>query len=191
MNNARYLVTAIFIVVFAFATADLSEAQSTRRDYMTDEEIELVRDAQDIDARIDVLIKMIDRRFVALNVNAGGAAVPNKETSKWGAAPKGSRIELLDDIRRLLDKAIGDIDNVAAHPVNYDADKDRSEKEKKRDSQRFPSSVRALALAAKRFQPALKTLLDKSTDEKERGLILESLESCDEIVAAAANKLSG
>ena len=176
------LVALIAITVCLFA----NDAAAQRRDYMTDAEIELVRDAQDIDLRIDVLIKMIDRRFAALNMNVGGAKIPDKESSKWGPAPTGTRMELLDDIRKLLDKAVDDVDNVSKHPdvVRYDTVQNRSEKQKKKAEMRFPNSVRDLAASAKRYQPALKTLLDASKDEKEKGVILASLESCDEIVAA-------
>ena len=159
-------------------------AQS-RRDYMTEAEIEIVRDAQDIDTRVEVLTKMIDRRFAILNVDVGGTKVPDKETDKWGAAPTGTRTQMLDDIRNLLQKAIDDIDNVASHPVDYNIDKDRSEKQKKRDAQRFPNSVRELAASARRYQPALKALLEKSTDERDKGLILAALESCNEVIAAS------
>ena len=178
-----YLTYLFFLTVVLLGLVSVTSAQS-RRDYMTDAEIELVRDAQDIDLRIDVLIKMIDRRFTALGVEVGGAKVPDKETSLWGQAPTGSRTEMLDDIRKLLDKAIDDIDNVAAHPVKYDVEPNRSEKQKKKDEQRFPSSMKHLAESAKRYQPALKSLIVKSTDEKEKGLIMASLEACDEVIAA-------
>jgi hypothetical protein len=173
------LLAVLSICLFA------GSASAQRRDYMTDAEIELVRGAQDIDLRIDVLIKMIDRRFAVLNMNVGGTKIPDKESSKWGPAPTGTRIEILDDIRKLLDKAVDDVDNVSMHPdaIRYDTVQ-RSEKQKKKDEMRFPNSVRDLAASAKRYQPALKTLLDTSKDEKEKGLILASLESCDEIVAA-------
>jgi len=171
---------AVLLVFYAGA----ARSQTTHRDYMTDAEIELVRDAQDIDLRIDVLIKMIDRRFRALKMNVGGATIPSKETDKWGSAPTGSQMEILDDIRKLLQKAIDDIDNVAAHPAKYDVEKTRSEKQKKKDSTRFPDSVKNLAAAAKRYQPALKTLLDHSKDEREKGLILDAINSCDEVLTA-------
>src|SRR5262249_22942317 len=135
---------------------------------------------------IDVLTRMIDRRFAVLKVDVGGPSVPSNDSRKWGAAPSGTKAELLADIKKLLEKAIDDIDNVAAHPVDYSADKDRSEKQKKKDAQRFPSAVRNLAVAARRYQPALKTLADKTTDEREKGLISASLEFCDEIVSASA-----
>jgi len=189
MNRLRLFCLFSLVLLIPFAVVSAS-AQSSHRDYMTDDETELVRDAQDIDLRVDVLIKMVDRRFAVLKINVGGAAIPSKETDKWGAAPTGSQIEILDDIRKLLEKAIDDIDNVASHPVNYDVAGARSDKQKKKDSLRFPDSVRNLATAAKRYQPALKILLDNSKDEREKGLILNALESCDEILAAS-NKPSG
>jgi len=183
-NSATHFISIVFVTAMFLVLATAASAQSSRRDYMTDAEIELVRDAQDIDLRVDVLIKMIDRRFLVLGVNVGGAKVPDKETSLWGPAPTGSRIEMIDDIHKLLDKAIDDIDNVAAHPVKYDVNPNRSEKQKKKDEQRFPDSMKHLAESARRYQPALKSLLDKAADEKEKGLIMASLESCDEVIAA-------
>ena len=174
------LFTAFGMVFFSFVNAN---AQS-RRDYMTDAEIELVRDAQDIDLRIDVLTKMIDRRFAVLKLDVGGAKIPNKETDKWGPAPEGTRMEILDDIRKLLDKAIDDIDDTAMHPNKVIIDPNKPDKVKKTDEARFPSSVKNLAASAKRYQPALKSLLDKTTDEREKGLILGAIDSCDEIIAA-------
>ena len=177
--------TLVFLVGSMIASfAAFVPAQSSSRDYMTDAEIELVRDAQDIDARIDVLTKMIDRRFAALNINVGGATISSKESDKWGPAPAGSRIELIEDIRKLLDKAIDDIDNVAAHPAKIQEDVVRSEKQKEKEKLRFPSSVKNLAAAARRYQPALKSMLEKAADEKEKGSIMNALESCDEILAA-------
>ena len=187
MKNRRSLLILFVVLPLMMAGfAIVSAAQSSRRDYMTDAEIELVRDAQDIDERVAVLTRMIDRRFAVLKLDVGGAAIPSKETDKWGPAPTGTRTELLDDIRKLLQKAIDDVDNVASHPVNYEVDKDRSEKQKKKDAQRFPNSVRNLAAAARRYQPGLKALLDQSRDEREKGLILDAINSCDEVLAATA-----
>jgi hypothetical protein len=180
-----WLITAI-LSSLSFLLLSSPVAAQAPRDYMTDDEIELVRDAQDIDERIDVLTKMIDRRFAALKVDVSGQSVPAKDSTKWGPAPTGTKTELLDDIKKLLQKAIDDLDNVASHPIDYAADKDRSEKQKKKDAQRFPNAVRNLAAAAHRYQPPLKTLLDKTTDEREKGLILGSLEFCDEIISASS-----
>lgn len=183
MSKFRFLLL-VAIATFLLGCLLSTDAAAQRRDYMTDAESDVVRDAQDIDLRIDVLVKMIDRRFSVLNINVGGAAIPTKEAEKWGPAPTGTRMEILDDIRKLLDKAVDDVDNVAMHPVKYEVDKNRSEKQKQKDEMRFPSSVRNLAAAARRYQPALKSLIDSSKDEKDKGLIMASLESCDEIISS-------
>src|SRR6185369_9466618 len=115
--NRHYSCCFLLMFLALALGASTSAGQSSHRDYMTDAEIELVRDAQDIDLRVDVLIKMVDRRFAVLKMNVGGAAIPTKESERWGAAPTGTQIEMLDDIRKLLQKAIDDIDNVASHPV--------------------------------------------------------------------------
>jgi hypothetical protein len=182
LSNTIYF---CFLSLFALmTTASSMHAQSSHRDYMTDAEIELVRDAQDIDARIAVLTKMIDRRFAVLKLDVGGAAIPNKESDKWGPAPVGTQMEIVDDIRKLLDKTIDDIDDTAMHPNKYIVDPKRSDKQKQIDEARFPKSVKNLAASAKRYQPALRSLLDKTSDEKEKGLILAAIDSCDEIIAA-------
>ncbi|HEX2639611.1 MAG TPA: hypothetical protein VHL50_03520 [Pyrinomonadaceae bacterium] len=157
---------------------------SQQHDYLTEQEIELVRDAQDIDARIDVLTGAIDRRFAALKIGSISTK-PAKEMDKWGPMPTGTRLELLDDVRKLLQKAIDDIDNSVDHPVVYEDDKNRSEKQKKKDSQRFPTAVNSLAAAAKNYVPIFNTLLEQTKDERERGLILDALDSCQQIIEAA------
>lgn len=155
-----------------------------QHDYLTEQEVELVRDAQDIDARIDVLTGAIDRRFAALKV--GTVSVKQtKDSDKWGPMPTGTRLELLDDVRKLLQKAIDDIDNAVDHPINYDIDKDRTEKQKKKDSQRFPKAVNSLAAAARSYVPIFKSLLDQTKDDRERGLILDAMDSCQQIIDAS------
>ncbi len=168
-----------FLTVALFVFVAAPDANGQRRDFMTDAEIELVRDAQDIDLRIDVLTKMIDRRFSALGINAGGWTPPAKETEKWGETPTGTRPELFRDIRRLLQKAVDDIDDVAEHDKN-------TLTQNKTTGKLFPKAVRSLSGAASRFANVLKPLLNSSRDELERGSIIESIDLCEQIIEAAA-----
>ncbi len=184
-QNFRFCLAIAGLCLFAFA----SFTSAQRRDHMTEEEIEIVRDAQDIDLRIEVLIKMTDRRFAALGVDVAGWRPNEKTADKWGPEPKGSRSELLMDIKKLIQKAVDDIDNLAENPnaAPIRDESERNSKQAKRDARRLPDSVRMLAAAARRYQPALKLLYDKTTEEKERGPILDAMESCDEIIAAEKN----
>lgn len=181
----RALIFPVFAVMAVSLFAISADAQ--RRDFMTDEEIEIVRDAQDIDSRIDVLTKMIDRRFAVLGIEVGGWKGSSKDSDKWGPAPKGEKGDLLFDIKRLLQKAIDDIDNLAEFPnsapvrdlKNYD-----DKKAAKDDPKRFPKAVRSLAKAAERYRTPLNSLLQYTEDARDRGSIIDSIDSCDQIIAA-------
>lgn len=168
-------ITVVALLVFAVA----SNASAQRRDYMTEQEIELVRDAQDIDLRIDVLTKMIDRRFSALGVETGGLKQTQKDQEKWGDLQAGTSSQLLNDIRQLLQKAIDDVDDVAGHNEN-------TLTQNKTEGLLFPKAVRSLAAAATRYLPPLKSTLAKTTDQRDKGLILTSIESCEAIIESVA-----
>jgi hypothetical protein len=158
-----------------------------QRDYFTNEEVDMIRDAQQIDMRMDLLIRIIDRRFAAAGIEAGGTKVPAKDDVKWGAL-FGTRGDMMFDIKRILQKAIDDIDNVASHPdaLVYDpADPDHTQK--KNFSSLFPKAVHKLAAAADRWKPVLNTTLTSATDQKERGSILDSIDMCSDISASLAN----
>lgn len=163
-----------------------------QRDYFTPEEVEVIRDAQQIDQRINVLTHIIDRRFAALNIDVHAPVVKEQKGVEWGPAPTGSRLDLFVDIKRVLEKAVDDIDNLSERPnsmVMEEPDpKDKKSKPQKGFAELFPAAVRSLAAAADRYGPALKLELDKAKDPAEKGAILNSLEICDEITAAV-NKL--
>ena len=71
---SRYFLFSLASAAVLCVLSSTGEAQ--RRDYMTEAEIEVVRDSQDIDLRIDTLTKMIDRRFAALGIDVQGWTPP-------------------------------------------------------------------------------------------------------------------
>ena len=180
------LLAAIAVLLFLPATI------FCQRDYFTPEEVEIIRDAQQIDKRVDVLVHMIDRRFAALNVNVNAPAYKDVKGTEWGQPPTGSRLDLLIDIKRILQKAVDDIDNLSERPNSMVVDepdpKDKHPKKQKGFAELFPAAVRYLGAAADRYGPVLKVELDKTKVPEEKGAILDSIEMCDEIVAAV-NKL--
>jgi hypothetical protein len=172
------IVAAVLLFVF------LPLSAKAQRDYFTPEEIELIRDAQEIDRRIDVLVRAIDRRFEVLKAIVGAPVVPKDDKSKWGQLPEGTRAEMLVDIKRILRKAIDDIDTLAERPESAVISATKDPKKAKKIEDIFPKAVKNLAKAAERYQPVLKAELDKTTDMAEKGSILETIEMCDEIIAA-------
>ena len=109
----RTLFVLLFLGAMLFAPAAIAQ----RRDHLTPQEVDLVKEAQILDKRIDVFIKAVDRRVFVLK-GGTAATVPNtkqnkKDAEKWGELPTGSRAELVSDIARIFDEAITNIDDVS------------------------------------------------------------------------------
>lgn len=170
-NNLKFAV--LFLSLFVSIQMFLpTSACAQRRDYLNELEIELVRDAQMIDLRTEVFVKAIDRRFLVIN---NQTVIDDKKSrndaEKWGELPVGTRSELLLDIEKILAAAIDNIDDVAV----------RDQK-----SELFPKAVRILADGANRFLPQLKSQLDKTNDQKEKGAIIGAIDFCNQIIEASA-----
>jgi len=174
----------IFALLIGLPMLFLASPVCAQRDYFTPEEVELIREAQQIDQRIDILTFAIDRRFAALKLDVNGPKISTKESEKWGEVPKGTRFDLLYDIKRILQKAIDDIDNLSERPDSFVIDP--NEKKPKGFTELFPKAVRSLARAAERYRPVLTTELDKTIDNAEKGSILDSLDKCDQIIQSVA-----
>ncbi len=166
-------------VLFAAAVVFTTESSAQRRDYMTTDEIELVRENQALDTRVAVIVKMIDRRFRAMGTDVGGSKPRSDEV--WGPEPTGTTVELYSDINRLLEKAIEDVEGVVERGHGQFVP------EKNRD-RIIPRAMDELTKAARRYLPVLKAAGEKTRDEKEFGAIAGAVEYCEMILEAAAKK---
>lgn len=92
-----------------------TQAATPQRDHLTPQEVDLVKEAQVLDKRIDVFIRAAERRLMVINnSSAANAKQLKKESERWGELPTGSRAELVGDIARIFDEAITNIDDVSA-----------------------------------------------------------------------------
>ncbi len=160
LNLKLTIIASIFCVALFFPL----NLQAQRRDYLTEAEIELVRDAQQPDLRVTVLTKAIDRRLAVIKNQT------LKEKEIWGELPKGTRPELLLDIEKLLQKAIDDIDEAATRG---------------KDDKIFPKAVYKLTDKCQEYIPQFKVFLDTAKDEKEKGSLLGSIENCNQVIEAS------
>ncbi len=174
-----------FAAIVLLITAAPATADAQRRDYLTDEEIEIVREAQQIDERIGVLVRAVDRRMSVIGLGTAPAGKPVKEKDIWGPTPAGTRAELLSDIKRIIQKAIDDIDNLAARPDSAVINEDEGKKPKDPKAL-FAKAVRTLGSAASRYRPIFNDELSKTEVKVERGILLDIVESCDQIIEAVA-----
>jgi hypothetical protein len=165
-----------------------STAAAQRRDFLTEDEVEIIREAQEIDTRIAVLVHAMDRRFLVLKINVNSDPKQVKEKDVWGALPTGSRVELLMDIKRIMQKSIDDIDNLAARPDSMVVDPEDTSKKKKTYNDIFPKAVRVLAAAAARYEPVLNSEIAKTEEKAEKGIMMDLVDFCTQI-AEAVTKL--
>ena len=169
------LLTLVVIIVLCSAAVAFQA-----REHLTPQEIELVKDAQILDKRIDVFIKAADRRLLALNgtdattaTSAAGAKQLKKDSESWGELPAGTRAELIGDIARIFDEAITNIDDVSARDEHNPL---------------IPKALRKLAAAASRIVEQLKPAEAQARGDAELSSFDQLTENA-ETILQAANKL--
>ncbi len=168
------MITRIFVLVLLLGSSFVFHAAAQSRDHLTQQEVDLVKEAQVLDKRIDVFIKAAERRLMVINGSAAGNAKQlKKDSERWGELPTGSRAELVTDIARILDEAITNIDDVSA----------RDER-----NPLIPKALRKLAQAVNSIMGQLKPLAVEAKSDAEIASF-EMLNEDAQSILEAANKL--
>ncbi|HEV8188285.1 MAG TPA: hypothetical protein VGP83_11060 [Pyrinomonadaceae bacterium] len=167
---SRILLT--FLITLIAGSNFVATAQ--QRDHLTEKEVDLVKEAQALDKRIDVFIKAAERRMMVINNSADANAKQlKKDSERWGELPTGSRAELVSDIAKILDEAITNIDDVSA----------RDER-----NPLIGKSLRKLAQTVNAMMAQLKPLAAEAKSEAEIASF-ELLNEDAQSILEAANKL--
>ncbi len=166
---------SLFIVLLLVASVSLLQAATLqKRDHLTEKEVDLVKEAQVLDKRIDVFIKAIDRRLMVINnTSAANAKQLKKDSERWGELPTGTRAELVSDMARILDEAITNIDDVST----------RDER-----NPLIPKALRKLAQAVNTMMAQLKPLATQAKGDAEIASF-EMLNEGAQSIVEASNKL--
>lgn len=138
-----------------------------KRDFLTMKEVEQLQEAQRIDLRVRLLVGSADIRFALL----GSRPMPKRSAKDWGEPPSGTREELLRDIDRIIMKAIDDLDYAASLET---------------DSKFFRTAFSSLRTSCEEYEGHLRRLLDDTKAERERGVILNILERCQQVAEASS-----
>lgn len=168
LNSKLFIISTGLVLFFCI----VQNITAQKRDNLTDKEDLIIREAQELDARMKVLSKVIDRRLQALGEVQiiDSKKKKEKDESDWGELRTGTIGELFWDINKTLDEAIMRIDDVAEREMNNPL---------------FGKSVHILAENCQKWNPKFKIFLDKTTDEKDRGSVLSSIEHCTQITEAS------
>jgi len=174
MNARAAILTLTITTVFAFANSPKVPAFQAPREHLTEQEVELVKEAQILDKRIGVFIKAADRRIrVITGIETATPKQLKKDAEVWGPLPTGTRAELVRDIARIFDEAITNLDDVSA----------RDEK-----NPLVAVALRNLAAAATRIVGQLKPLEEQLKGDAEASSFDQLIENA-EAILQAANKL--
>ncbi|MBS1811815.1 MAG: hypothetical protein JST84_26885 [Acidobacteria bacterium] len=142
-------------------------AHAQKRDHLTEKEVDWVREVQVIDKRIEVFIKAADRRILVL-VNPD-AKQPKKEEEKWGPLPTGTKAELLEDYKHILEEAEEKLDDAYSRNDNLIA-----------------KALSKFKEAARKHLEQLRSLESKMTETKELRALAEAIEEAETVTKGEA-----
>jgi len=166
--SAFLLLALVAVSLLPVARSNASGVQ--RREHLTEQETDMVRDTQELDRRVALFVKIAERRVAALTGAADAPTPSVKEVEKWGELPKGTRAQLLNDLARILDEAINNIDDVAVRTPG---------------SSLIPKAVKHLSASAARFLPQLTPLRTSSAAAGEREALEQTIDNLEQIIDAA------
>ena len=159
-----------FAVVASAFLCVFSLAQSQKRDHLTEQEANLLRDFQEIDKRVEIFAKAAERRLLVLtNPNA---TQKKKEEENWGPLPTGSKQELLQDYKHILVEAEEKLDDWYNR-----AGKDNL----------LPKALSKFKEAVTKQIVQLRALAPQITDKKEQRALLEAIEEAETVTRASMN----
>jgi hypothetical protein len=117
----KYIVSLLLWLVgpSGFAPGAVTAIHQASIDYLTTEEIEYVRDAQIIDARVKAFMKIAERRLLA--AEDPQSPLLKRDEREWGALPAGTRADRLKHYHRAIEETI----------VNFEEAYDRNAKDEK------------------------------------------------------------
>jgi hypothetical protein len=167
MNKNPRRRAAALLILFSLLFPLSAPAAAPQREHLTPEEVEIIRDTQELDKRTAVFIKAVERRLLALSDPS--AKQLKDDLEKWGEV-KGTRTQLLSDVARILDEAVVNIDDAHTH------------------NQKSPLLRKALfklSEASNRFIPQLVPLRAAAQTEPEREVLEQAIEQAQQIVEAA------
>jgi hypothetical protein len=160
--SIRRIRCLVFLLVSLPVGATSGSGLQQMRDHLTEEEADRVREAQILDLRMDVFIFTADRRLLVLN--NPNAVQKKKEEELWGPLPKGTRLELITDIKKIYSEAMEKIDDASARSKSDPV---------------LAKALDKLKKAAVRQIAEMKALQPKLTEKREVNALLEAIEEAE------------
>ncbi len=168
-QHAILSVFCLGLISFSALCAD-AWPQTQKRDHLSEQEADLIRDNQEIDKRIEIFVKAAERRLLVL---ANPDAIQKKkEEETWGPLPKGTKLELLQDYKHILEEAEEKLDDWFGR-----GGKDNL----------LPKALSKFKEAAARHISQLRALTPQLTDKREQRALAEAIEEAETVTKASTN----
>jgi hypothetical protein len=163
MELRRMAITFLPLLCMAWLglglSSELAGPGQESLDYLTEQEVEHVRDAQPIEMRVKVFMKIAERRL--LLAEDPQASQTKKDEADWGPLPKGSRADMLKQYGRAIEETI----------TNFEDAYDRNPK----DERLLKGLTTFCEFTAKHLQ-RLEALRTNLTDEATRQILEQTLD---------------
>jgi len=153
------------LIVLTLALMSLCPSASAFQeadDYLTPQEINQLKEAQEIHLRVKVLMKIAERRLLLLENPAAEQA--RKDEREWGALPKASPITLLNHYVKVLDETIINIEDAHAREV---------------DAETLYKALKTFREATEQQLPRLRALHQKVTGDDEKATLQRAIEAAE------------
>lgn len=128
-------------------------------DYLTEREIEVVRQAQQINWRVKVFMKIAERRLML--AEDPQATQADRDKRNWGPLPSGSRAEMLKQYQQAIEETI----------INFEDTYDRNPKDKN-----LPKALTIFRQHTENHLPRLQALRSRITDQATGQVLEQTLE---------------
>jgi hypothetical protein len=168
LNRFYPFCCAIFTAILLLSS--FAVAQTQKRDHLTEQEADQVRENQEIDKRIETFIKIADRRILVLTTP--NATQKKKEEEVWGPLPTGTKAELLIDYKHILEEAEEKMDDAFQRAANDPA---------------FKKALAKFKDAANKQIPQLRALAPQMKDKKQQNALEEAIEEAETVTKASTN----
>jgi hypothetical protein len=159
-RHLRLALVFVFIICAA-------PGRAQTRDHLTEKEVDWVREVQAIDKRVGIFIKAAERRLLVL-VNPD-AKQTKKEEEKWGPLPTGTKAELLEDYKHILEEAEEKLDDA-----------------NDRKDALVPKALSKLKEAARKHLEQLRPLEARLSERRELKALSEAIEEAELVTKGEA-----
>lgn len=162
MKRQRYYLLSYGLVLIWLTTFPCPTAAQESDEYLTPKEINKLKEAQEIDLRVKVLMKIAERRLLLLEDRS--AQQSKKDEDEWGPLPKVSPPILLNHYVKALDEAIINIEDAHSREV---------------DTEVLYKAMKTFREAIERHLVRLSALEKALTAEEEKAALARAMEAAE------------